>query len=60
MVLYVGTGDKAGGRVEEMQRSGRERREAADNEKGNDAEKKIGVDGEKSRSFVDTGGRADI
>ena len=51
MVLYVGTGDKAGGRGEEMQRSGSERREAADNEKGNDAEKKIGVDGEKSRLF---------
>lgn len=51
MVLYVGTGDKAGGKVEEMQRSGSERREAADNEKGKGAEKKIGVDGEKSRLF---------
>ena len=38
MVLYVGTGDKAGGKVEEMQRSGSERGEAADNEKGKGAE----------------------
>lgn len=60
MVLYVGTGDKAGGRAEEMQRSGSERREAADNEKGKGAEKKIGVDGENRGCFVDTGGRADI
>lgn len=51
MVLYVGTGDKAGGKVEEMQRSGSERREAAEERKGNDAEEKIGVDGEKSRLF---------
>lgn len=43
-----------------MQKSGRERREAAEERKGNDAEEKIGVDGEKSHSFVDTGGRADI
>lgn len=60
MVLYVGTGDKAGGRVEEMQRSGRERREAADNEKGKGAEKKSALTGRNRGCFVDTGGRADI
>ena len=48
MGLYVGTGGKAGGKGEEMERRGRK---AAGSGKGMTRRKKIGVDGEKSRLF---------